>query len=82
MAEKLATLGMPLDLAAIREVVGAGAFGRPHIARAMVAKGYVKTFEEAFDTWLAHGKPGYVAEAEMDARGGDRSDPRRPAASR
>ncbi len=60
MAEKLATLGMPLDLAAIREVVGKGAFGRPHIARAMVAKGYVKTFEEAFDAWLAHGKPGYV----------------------
>ena len=60
MVEKLASLGMPLDLAAIRAVVGEGAFGRPHIARAMVAKGYVKTFEEAFDKWLAHGKPGYV----------------------
>jgi predicted metal-dependent phosphoesterase TrpH len=60
MVERLAALGMPLDLAAIREVVGQGAFGRPHIARAMVAKGYVKTFEEAFDKWLAHGKPGYV----------------------
>ncbi len=60
MVEKLASLGMPLDLAAIRAVVGEGAFGRPHIARAMVAKGYVKTFEEAFDKWLAHGRPGYV----------------------
>lgn len=61
MVEKLATLGMPLDLAAIREVVGEGAFGRPHIARAMVARGYVKSFDEAFDKWLGHGKPGYVA---------------------
>ena len=26
----------------------------------MLAKGYVKTFDEAFDKWLAHGKPGYV----------------------
>ena len=60
MVRKLAALGMPLDLDAIRGVVGEGAFGRPHIARAMVAKGYVKSFEEAFDTWLAHGKPGYV----------------------
>jgi hypothetical protein len=60
MVEKLAALGMPLDLAAIREVVGGGAFGRPHIARAMLTKGYVKTFDEAFDKWLAHGKPGYV----------------------
>jgi predicted metal-dependent phosphoesterase TrpH len=60
MVGKLAALGMPLDIAAIRAVVGNGAFGRPHIARAMVAKGYVKTFDEAFDRWLAHGKPGYV----------------------
>ncbi len=60
MVEKLASLGMPLDLAEIRAVVGEGAFGRPHIARAMVAKGYVKTFAEAFDKWLGHGKPGYV----------------------
>jgi len=61
MVEKLAALGMPLDIAGIRAVVGGGAFGRPHIARAMVAKGYVRTLEEAFDKWLAHGKPGYVA---------------------
>jgi predicted metal-dependent phosphoesterase TrpH len=63
MVEKLAALGMPLDIAAIREVVGGGAFGRPHIARAMLAKGHVKTFDEAFDKWLAHGKPGYVPKA-------------------
>src|SRR5512141_3384523 len=37
MVEKLAALGMPLDVAAIRKVVDDGAFGRPHIARAMVA---------------------------------------------
>ncbi len=60
MVEKLAALGMPLDIEAIRRVVGAGAFGRPHIARAMVGKGYVKSLDEAFDKWLAHGKPGYV----------------------
>lgn len=60
MVEKLAALGMPLDFAEIRAVVGEGAFGRPHIARAMVAKGYVKSLDEAFDRFLTRGKPAYV----------------------
>ncbi len=60
MVEKLLALGMPLDVEEIRAVVGDGAFGRPHIARAMVAKGYVKTFDEAFDRFISRGKPAYV----------------------
>jgi predicted metal-dependent phosphoesterase TrpH len=60
MVEKLAAAGMPLDLAEIRAVVGEGAFGRPHIARAMMKKGYVSSFDEAFDLYLTKGKPGYV----------------------
>ena len=60
MVGKLLALGMPLDLEEIRAVVGEGAFGRPHIARAMVAKGYVKTLDEAFDRFLTRGKPAYV----------------------
>ena len=38
---KLAALGVTLDLAALRAEVGDGAFGRPHVARALVAKGVV-----------------------------------------
>jgi len=60
MVEKLAALGLPLDLAKIREVVGDGAFGRPHVARAMVEAGYVKDFDDAFVRFLARGKSGYV----------------------
>ncbi len=60
MVEKLAALGLPLELAAIRHVVGDGAFGRPHVARAMVAAGHVKCVEEAFEKYLTKGKPGYV----------------------
>jgi predicted metal-dependent phosphoesterase TrpH len=63
IVEKLASIGMPLDLAEIRAVVGEGAFGRPHIARAMLAKGFVKSFNEAFDEYLIGGKPAYVAKA-------------------
>jgi predicted metal-dependent phosphoesterase TrpH len=63
MVKRLAEAGMPLDIEEIRVVVGDGAFGRPHIARAMIAKGYVQTFDEAFDRWLTKGKPGYVPKA-------------------
>jgi predicted metal-dependent phosphoesterase TrpH len=60
MVGKLAALGLPLDLAELRRVVGGGAFGRPHVARAMVAAGHVGSLEEAFDRFLSKGKPGYV----------------------
>jgi 3',5'-nucleoside bisphosphate phosphatase len=34
--------------------------GRPHIADALVAKGYAADRRDAFDTWLSEGKPGYL----------------------
>ena len=36
------------------------AVGRPWIARALVARGFVKTTSEAFDLWLSPGRPGFV----------------------
>lgn len=34
--------------------------GRPHIARFLAEKGYIKDFQEAFDRYLSRGKPAYV----------------------
>lgn len=34
--------------------------GRPHLARYLEAKGYVKDFQEAFDKYLLRGRPAYV----------------------
>ncbi|MEZ5171361.1 MAG: PHP domain-containing protein [Acidimicrobiia bacterium] len=44
----------------ILEVAGGGTVGRPHIADVMVRHGYVESNQEAFDHWLAKGKPAYV----------------------
>lgn len=41
--------------------------GRPHVAQVLVEKGVVATIQEAFDTWLAKGRPGYVEREEMTA---------------
>jgi predicted metal-dependent phosphoesterase TrpH len=41
-------------------LVQEGSAGRPHVARVMVERGYVKTVREAFDKYLAAGKPAHV----------------------
>lgn len=63
MVEKLATLGVELDLPALRASVGDGAFGRPHVARALVAGGVVESTEEAFSRFLGEGRPAFVPKA-------------------
>ena len=58
MLEKLAALGMPLQTESLAHQ---GTVGRMHIARAMVAAGYVATAQEAFDRYLGEGCPAYVS---------------------
>jgi predicted metal-dependent phosphoesterase TrpH len=60
--EKLAALGLPLEEAEVRKIAGRddGELARPHLARAMVNRGYVSSTQEAFDLYLADGKPGYA----------------------
>jgi predicted metal-dependent phosphoesterase TrpH len=60
MVERLAALGYPVDLDAIRRVVGEGSFGRPHIARAMVGSRHVADEDEAFARFLAKGGPAWL----------------------
>lgn len=60
MVDKLAGLGMPMDDDELWGRCG-GTIGRLHIARAMVAKGYTATIQEAFERWIGHDGPAYVA---------------------
>jgi predicted metal-dependent phosphoesterase TrpH len=63
IADKLAALGMPIDVAAILSDAGQSgrSVGRPSIAAAMIAAGYVRTKTEAFDKWLGQDGPVFVA---------------------
>ena len=61
---QLEKLGLHLDADAIlRPVIDqpGKSIGRPAVARALVAAGYVKTSNEAFASWLSRGRPGFVA---------------------
>lgn len=63
--DNLKALGLPLEWDEVRAFSGAadGQIGRPHFAQAMVARGYVATTQEAFDLYLADGKPAYATKA-------------------
>jgi predicted metal-dependent phosphoesterase TrpH len=60
---RLATLGVELDADTIvRPVLDdeSKSAGRPWVARALVDAGHVSSTAEAFDRWLARGKPAFV----------------------
>lgn len=59
--DKLAELGLPLTEAdVLARSAGATSLGRPHIADALVAAGYVEHRDEAFRRWLRDGGPAWV----------------------
>jgi len=60
MIAKLNELGIDIDWQQVKNIAGNSTVGRPHIARAMLEKGYIKTFNEAFDKCIGLGGPAYV----------------------
>jgi predicted metal-dependent phosphoesterase TrpH len=62
----LRTAGIDLDYRELREQVGTGMIGRPHIAKLLVEKRVVKSKQEAFDRYLAKGRPFFVQKACLD----------------
>jgi predicted metal-dependent phosphoesterase TrpH len=61
IVEKLQHLGFEITLEQVLEKAGkADAMGRPHVARALLEKGYVATVKEAFERYIGHGGPAYV----------------------
>lgn len=63
MLEKLHSLGMDINVEAVDP--DNRAVGRPHVAKAMVAAGYVQSVQEAFDKYLHRGGPAYVAQPKL-----------------
>jgi len=61
IAARLAELGMPIDADEVFALVQEGSAGRPHVARVMMARGYVKSVREAFDRYLRAGGPAQTA---------------------
>ena len=62
----LSSMGMALSPDELAIPVGT-MFSRPLLAEAMVRKGYVSSIQEAFDSYIAAGRPGYVPKLVISA---------------
>jgi hypothetical protein len=58
--KRLNKLGFRISLEEVNQEVGEGQLGRPHIAYAMLKKGFVASINEAFDKYLGNAGPAYV----------------------
>jgi predicted metal-dependent phosphoesterase TrpH len=60
IVRRLNAAGVPVGLEEIRAGAAGGALGRPHAARALVARGKVGDVAEAFHRYLGKGRPAFV----------------------
>ena len=65
MVAKLKELGCNIELERVREIAGNGALGRAHVAQALLEKGYISSFKEAFSKYIGHGCPAYVGREKL-----------------
>lgn len=63
---KLVVLGCPLEWDEVTAFTDEEVVGRPHFAMAMQARGYVKDKTDAFNRYLAKGRPAYVDRLRLD----------------
>lgn len=69
MILRLQRLGIELTMEDLQaQVSDARSLGRPHLARALVAKGRVQSVQEAFDRYLADEGEGFVALERLTSR--------------
>jgi hypothetical protein len=66
--EKLDRLGIKINPQQLFEFAGRGSVGRMHVARILKEEGFVNYLQEAFDLYLAYGKPAYVPKLRLSSR--------------
>jgi predicted metal-dependent phosphoesterase TrpH len=60
ITQKLRKLGFKIDYERVREIAGTGSVGRPHIAQALLERGYISNLKEAFNRYISRGGPAFV----------------------
>ncbi len=65
MVEKLAELGLPVEWERVQEIAGDASVGRPHIALALVERGYFREPKDAFSEYLGRTGLAYVERKKM-----------------
>ena len=65
MVEKLRDLGYDITWGRVQEIAGDSAVGRPHVAAALLEKGYITDVREAFNGLIGRNDPAYVEREKM-----------------
>jgi predicted metal-dependent phosphoesterase TrpH len=65
IVERLNSLGVRIDYETVTDTAGGGSVGRPHIAKTLVAEGYVRNQQEAFRRFLRRGGAAFVPREKM-----------------
>ncbi len=65
MVAKLRDLGIRINWQRVQEIAGSSSIGRPHIAQAMLEKGYIASIKEAFTKYISRDGPAYVEREKM-----------------
>lgn len=68
IVERLIDLGLDITLDEVLAEAGSGSVGRPHFASVLCRKGHATSIKDAFDRWLAKGRPGYVERERLEPR--------------
>jgi len=65
MISRLEALGVDISWEHVQKIADGGSVGRPHLAQAMLEQGYVPSIREAFNGYLARGRPAYVGRQKL-----------------
>ncbi|MDY6911956.1 MAG: PHP domain-containing protein [Chloroflexota bacterium] len=65
MLSKLAEIGVHLNWGHVASIAADASIGRPHIAQALLERGFVSNMNEAFDKYIGSEGPAYVTREKM-----------------
>jgi predicted metal-dependent phosphoesterase TrpH len=68
IVERLRDAGVDITVDDVLAEAGDGSVGRPHIAAVLVRAGAAASIDDAFDRWLAKGRPAYVERLRLAPR--------------
>jgi len=68
IVERLRDAGIDITVDDVLAEAGDGSVGRPHIAAVLVRAGAASSIDDAFDRWLAKGRPAYVERLRLSPR--------------
>jgi len=67
---KLNEMGLDLTIEEVQAEAGSKVVARPHIARVLHNKGYVKSIQDAFEKYIGNGKPAFFPKSKFTPKEG------------